>query len=92
MAMRAYPRAIRNVFRGRVTHRTNRYLNNHLEQDHRGTNNAIGPWVGSEPSPPRRVSAASLMRSEHFFVPSLTATNPSRLRSAGAFIGIGLLS
>jgi putative transposase len=32
----AYPRAIRNVFGERVTHRTNRYLNNHLEQDHRG--------------------------------------------------------
>ena len=31
----AYPRAIRNVFGERVLHRTNRYLNNHLEQDHR---------------------------------------------------------
>ena len=32
----AYLRAIRNVFGNQVTHRTNRYLNNHLEQDHRG--------------------------------------------------------
>jgi putative transposase len=32
----AYPRAIQNVFGDGVTHRTNRYLNNHLEQDHRG--------------------------------------------------------
>jgi transposase-like protein len=32
----AYPRAIRNVFGDQVAHRTNRYLNNHLEQDHRG--------------------------------------------------------
>ncbi len=32
----AYPRAIRNVCGERVTHRTNRYLNNHLEPDHRG--------------------------------------------------------
>jgi putative transposase len=32
----AYPRAIRNVFGDGVTHRTNRYLHNHLEQDHRG--------------------------------------------------------
>jgi putative transposase len=31
----AYPRAIRNVFGPQVMHRTNRYLNNHLEQDHR---------------------------------------------------------
>jgi putative transposase len=32
----AYSRAIRNVFGERVWHRTNRYLNNHVEQDHRG--------------------------------------------------------
>jgi putative transposase len=32
----AYPRAIRSIFGDGVTHRTNRYLNNHLEQDHRG--------------------------------------------------------
>jgi putative transposase len=32
----AYPRAVRNVFGDRVLHRTNRYLNNPLEQDHRG--------------------------------------------------------
>jgi putative transposase len=31
-----YPHAIRNVFGDRVMHRTNRYLNNRLEQDHRG--------------------------------------------------------
>jgi putative transposase len=32
----AYPRAIRNVFGEQVTHRTNRNLNDRLEQDHRG--------------------------------------------------------
>jgi putative transposase len=32
----AYSRADRNVFGDRVTHRTNRHLNNGLEQDHRG--------------------------------------------------------
>jgi putative transposase len=32
----AYPRAIRNVFGERVTDRASRYLNNHVEQDHRG--------------------------------------------------------
>ena len=32
----AYPRAIRSVFGDQVIHRTNRYLNDHLEQDHRG--------------------------------------------------------
>lgn len=32
----AYARAIRNVFGDHRIHRTNRYLNNHWEQDHRG--------------------------------------------------------
>ena len=32
----AYPRAIRHVFGDQVMHRTNRYLNNRIEQDHRG--------------------------------------------------------
>lgn len=33
---RSYPRAIRETMGNRVQHRTNRYLNNRLEQDHRG--------------------------------------------------------
>jgi putative transposase len=41
-----YPRAIRNVFGNRVTHRTNRYLNNHLEQDHRGIKHRYRPMGG----------------------------------------------
>jgi putative transposase len=42
----AYPRAIRNVFGNQVTHRTNRYLNNHLEQDHRGIKQRYRPMGG----------------------------------------------
>jgi putative transposase len=42
----AYPRAIRNVFGDRVLHRTNRYLNNHLEQDHRGIKQRYRPTGG----------------------------------------------
>jgi putative transposase len=45
----AYPRAIRNVFGDRVAHRTNRYLNNHLEQDHRGTKQRYRPMGGFKP-------------------------------------------
>ena len=33
---RSYPGAIKAALGEAVTHRTNRYLNNHLEQDHRG--------------------------------------------------------
>ena len=32
----AYPRAIRRIPGRKVQHRTNRYLNNRMEQDHRG--------------------------------------------------------
>jgi putative transposase len=42
----AYPRAIRAVFGGQVAHRTNRYLNNHLEQDHRGIKQRSHPMCG----------------------------------------------
>jgi putative transposase len=42
----AYPRAIHAVFGKGVTHRTNRYLNNHLEQDHRGIKQRYRPTGG----------------------------------------------
>jgi putative transposase len=42
----AYPRAIRNVFGDQVTHRTNRYLNNGLERDHRGIKQRYRPMGG----------------------------------------------
>jgi putative transposase len=42
----AYPRAIHNVFGDQVMHRTNRYLNNHLEQDHRGIKQRYRPMCG----------------------------------------------
>jgi putative transposase len=42
----AYPRAIRTVFGEQATHRTNRYLNNHLEQDHRGIKQRCRPMAG----------------------------------------------
>jgi transposase-like protein len=42
----AYPRAIRTVLGERVRHRTNRYLNNRLEQDHRGIKGRCRPMLG----------------------------------------------
>jgi putative transposase len=42
----AYPRAIRTVFGNQVLHRTNRYLNNHLEQDYRGIKQRYRPMGG----------------------------------------------
>jgi putative transposase len=42
----AYARAIRTVFGNHMIHRTNRYLNNHLEQDHRGIKQRYRPMCG----------------------------------------------
>src|SRR6476619_4492526 len=42
----AYPRAIRRVLGRKVEHRTNRYLNNRLEQDHRGVKQRYYPMRG----------------------------------------------
>lgn len=44
----SYPRAIRTVIRttGKIQHRTNRYLNNRIEQDHRGIKSHYGPMKG----------------------------------------------
>jgi putative transposase len=42
----AYPRAIRMELGSRVWHRTNCYLNNRLEQDHRGIKGRCRPRLG----------------------------------------------
>jgi putative transposase len=42
----AYPRAIRRVLGRKVVHRTSRYLNNRLEQDHRGVKQRYYPMRG----------------------------------------------
>ena len=42
----SYPRAIRTELGKAVRHRTNRYLNNRLEQDHRGLKGRYGPMRG----------------------------------------------
>jgi putative transposase len=42
----AYPRAIHRILGRKVAHRTNRYLNNRLEQDHRGIKQRYYPMRG----------------------------------------------
>jgi putative transposase len=42
----AYPGAIKSVLGEDVHHRTNHYLNNHLEQDHRGIKQRTHPMCG----------------------------------------------
>ena len=43
---RSYPRAIRETMSSDVQHRTNKYLNNRLEQDHRGIKQRYYPMRG----------------------------------------------
>ena len=42
----SYPRAIRETLGSDVLHRTNRYLNNRVEQDHRGIKQRYYPMRG----------------------------------------------
>lgn len=42
----SYPRAIRETMGSNVQHRTNKYLNNRLEQDHRGIKQRYYPMRG----------------------------------------------
>jgi putative transposase len=42
----SYPRAIREELGESILHRTNQYLNNLIEQDHRGTKQRYGPMRG----------------------------------------------
>jgi putative transposase len=54
----AYPRAIRTELGKQVRHRTSRYLNNRLEQDHRGIKDRCRPMLGLKST----VSAARYCR------------------------------
>ena len=42
----SYPRAVRRMLGRKVVHRTNRYLNNRIEQDHRGIKQRYYPMRG----------------------------------------------
>jgi photoactive yellow protein len=46
MAHDSYPRAIRTILGADVRHRDSQYLNNRLEQDHRGVKGRYGPMRG----------------------------------------------
>ena len=50
----SYPRAIRSKLDADVKHRTNQYLNNRIEQDHRGIKGRYGPMRGFKVTSPHR--------------------------------------
>jgi len=45
-AHNSYPRAVRRILGRKVLHRTNKYLNNRMEQDHRGIKQRYYPMRG----------------------------------------------
>jgi putative transposase len=55
----SYPRAIRRILGRKVLHRTSRYLNNRLEQDHRGIKQRYYPMRGFDNFQSARVSPCS---------------------------------
>jgi putative transposase len=48
----SYPRAIRTELDAGVKHRANQYLNNRIEQDHRGIKGRYGPRLGFKSQEP----------------------------------------
>ena len=59
----AYPRAIRSELGKHVRHRTNRYLNKRLEQDHRGITSRCRPMLGLKSTRSAAISGTLLPQS-----------------------------
>jgi putative transposase len=72
----SYPRAIRMTLGRTVWHRTSAYLNNRLEQDHRGIKGRIRCMRASSPISPPVASAESTANSVIFFVAAFATTSP----------------
>jgi transposase-like protein len=73
----SYPRAIRTELGKAVRHRTNRSLNNRLEQDHRGLKGRYWPMLGSNAPNQRRGSVELTTSCATTFAPAPAATNTS---------------
>src|SRR4051812_25580592 len=74
----SYPRAIRTELGKDVRHRTSRYLNNRLEQDHRASKAATGP-CGASNAPDQHPGSAALTMNSATFSASLPPP-PARCR------------
>ncbi len=81
----AYPRAIRRAMGRKVRHRTSQYLNNRIEQDHRGVKQRYYPMrgFGSSTSAARFCSAFDEVR-HHFRICS-TNQSPSLAERRATF-------
>ena len=74
----SYPRAIRSTLGRNVRHRTNVYLNNRLEQDHRGSRDASDVCAASRSTTRRTGSAESMMNSATSSAADPVTTNTFR--------------
>jgi len=74
----AYPRAVRTELGSRVRHRTNCYLNNRLEQDHRGIKGRCRPMLGFKRSHQQDDTAAVTTNSGTSSALDLACVNTSR--------------
>ena len=70
----SYPRAIRTVLGRTVRHRTNAYLNNRLEQDHRGSKAGSDVCGASRATMLLPASVASMVSSAISSVPAVVTT------------------
>ena len=92
----AYPRAIRTELGRHVRHRTSRYLNNRLEQDHRGIKGESTDawieehWIGEAVLPrPRRAPKLPALQVPH--APTCSRGNAALAAHARAAIVLGIL-
>lgn len=65
----SYPTAVEKVLGRTVIHRTNRYLNNRCEQDHRGVKQRLKPMLGFKSSASAARFCPAFDEVHHYFRP-----------------------
>jgi transposase-like protein len=75
----SYPQAIRNTLGRKVEHRTNRYLNNRIEQDHRAVKQHYYPMRGSGSLAGAARFCTAFDEVRHYFRPTPPHASPSAL-------------
>ena len=80
----SYPRAIRTVLGIRVRHRDSQYLNNRLEQDHRGVKGRYGPMRGFKCPHRLATSVVPMTSYATFSVPAPEPISQSLPTTAGS--------
>ena len=86
----SYPRAIRTRLGEGVKHRTSRYLNNRLEQDHRGVKGRYQPMRGFKCPRSADHSVEATMRCVTCFVPAPVPINMFLPTTAGSSFSAAL--